>query len=185
MGRGFLGNRIAGLKARVTLLSLDPAGPPLPALNSIKLGEQQAYLRFAVSAKFGRVYAAVDDSIVIADAASSFALRKHAPFGERKGTMSGAVAIDAQRGRLYVVGMYRGRENTSVWKLDERGQLAVSEPTWLADGIPVEKPEIRGMLSAVRTSNERRCAGRSLGRSATSSNRCGRRNCRSSGTSGR
>ena len=239
LGRGFLGNRIAGLKARVTLLSLEPDGAPLPALTAIKLGEQQAYLRFAASAKFGRVYAAVDDSIVVADAASAFAPRKHAPFAERKATLSGAVAVDdrrgmlfaaladgsivsrklnergepvgngeelrtslsaigalavhpvsglvyaiglpsgvkaeksgvvaipagghvsdavldAERGRLYVVGMYRGRENTSVWKLDERGQLAASEPTWLADGIPVEKPEIRGMLSAVRLDAARR-----------------------------
>ncbi len=239
LGRGFLGNRIAGLKARVTLLSLEPDSTPLPALSSIKLGEQLSYLRFAVSAKFGRVYAAVDDSIVIADAVSSFAPRKHAPFAERKATMSGAVAVDdrrgmlfaaladgsivsrklnergepvangeelktslsaigalavhpvsglvyaiglpsglkvetagvvaipvgghvsdavldAERGRLYVVGMYRGRENTSVWKLDDRGQLAASEPTWLADGIPVEKSEIRGMLSAVRFDAVRR-----------------------------
>jgi hypothetical protein len=239
LGRGFLGNRIAGLKARVTLLSLEPDGAPLPALTAIKFGEQQRYLRFAVSAKFGRVYAAADDSIVVADAASAFAPRNHAPFAERKATLSGAVAVDdrrgmlfaalangsivarklnergepvgdgaelktslsaigalavhpetglvyafglpgglkvetagvvaipagghvsdavldAERGRLYVVGAYRGRENTSVWKLDKRGQLVASEPTWLADGIPVEKPEIRGMLSAVRLDASRR-----------------------------
>ncbi|MBM4002479.1 MAG: hypothetical protein FJ295_04215 [Planctomycetes bacterium] len=239
LGRGFLGNRIAGLKIRCTLVSLEADGTPLPAMRAIKFGDQSGYLRFAVSAKHSRVYAVVGGEIVSRSLESPTSLGENTSFrgangdylgplalDEARGRLvvarkdgsvavlrldrigmpvgndetlktglasigaivvhpnsgvvyaigapsgqpleaSGVVsipagthvndaAIDSERGKLYVVGGYRGRENTSVWTLDERGMPTSAEPRWLADDIPVEKPETRAILSGVKLDAARR-----------------------------
>ncbi|MEO8494884.1 MAG: hypothetical protein ABI614_07425, partial [Planctomycetota bacterium] len=119
LGRGFLGNRITGLKARVTLLSLEADGTPLPATEVVSFGEAPVYLRFAVSAKHGRVYAAVGDTL------SSFAER------EATNTLpcpnaAGSIAIDEPRGRLFVA-LKDG--SVAVFTLDERGVPQASRET--------------------------------------------------------
>ncbi|MDB5388499.1 MAG: hypothetical protein JWM11_4145 [Planctomycetaceae bacterium] len=235
LGRGFLGNRLAGLKVRCSLVSLELDGAPFPAVSTVKMGDQPEYLRFVASATHSRIYAIVNEKIVsyqlgndpksieilprsgavgnlafdaarnrlfvalkdgtiavhavneqgvplpaaetlATSLASIGTLAIHArtglvyaigvPEGKPRET-PGVVAvpagswisdavIDADHGRLYVVGAYHGLQNTSVWKLDAQGKLSANEPTWLADGIPVDKPEIRGILSSVRVDPARR-----------------------------
>lgn len=235
LGRGFLGNRLAGLRVRCTLVSLEPDGTPLPAATTVKFGDQPGYLRFAVSSRHSRAYAvagdqlvsyrigqpttsiarvpcpaaagpvAIDDRRGLVFAAlkdGSIAVRALSPQGvpadngdvlktslqaigalvvhpmsdivyavgapgtqpvSAPGVVSiaagpwiSAAVVDHERGRLYTVGAYHGRDNTAVWKLTPTGQLASSEPTWLPDAIPVDQPAIRGMLSSVRLDAIRR-----------------------------
>ena len=228
-GRDFLGNRLAGLKVRCSIVSLEQDGPPFPAVTTVKFGDEQTYFRFVTSTKYARVYGVANERIVSyqlqgRDGAATVSVPCPAATGpiaidELRGVLYAALAngsiavrnlderglpaaegailkttlqpvsvlvihpatgvvyaigqstgqqletpgvvaipaglhasdaaLDPSRSRLYVVGAYHGRDNTSIWKLDSKGRLAVAEPTWLADGIPTDKPGIRGRLSSV------------------------------------
>ena len=257
LGRGFLGNRLAGLKVRCSIVDLEADGVPLPAMQPVSVSKEAGYLTFAVSKKRGVVYAAGKDELVAVavgrtllsvsanGAASSgedskttgksahpttrigcpgaagpvvvddkrgllfaalkdgtIALRKldgsglptndgetlktslssidvlavHATSGRvfAVGAASGqqvdeprvvpviigtwgiAAVVDEWRGRLYVTEQYRGHDNLSVWKLAADGSLAEADPNRFADGIPVEKPDVRGMLYDLKLDAERR-----------------------------
>jgi hypothetical protein len=64
--------------------------------------------------------------------------------------------IDATRGRIYVVGAYRGQENTSVWKITATGLPTGDAPTWLADAITTSGPNVRNVLASVRLDQTQR-----------------------------
>ncbi|MDB5339310.1 MAG: hypothetical protein JWN70_4929 [Planctomycetaceae bacterium] len=114
-GRGFLGNRLAGLKVRCSIVSLEQDGPPFPAVTTVKFGDEQTYLRFVVSQKHGRVYAAANERVVSHQlTGKDQTATVEVPCPEATGPM----AIDEQRGVLFVA-LKSGA--IAVRKLDERG----------------------------------------------------------------
>lgn len=236
MGRGFLGNRLSGLQLRCTLLSLDQSGAAFPNVKTVKLGEEQSYLRFVVSEKHSMVFCVTEEKLVTyrldataatamdsrscrsgtgplvldekrgllygarkdgslfvwrldsqgqpvgdptplktaATAISALVLNPHSGLvyvlGEQSanlrddspavtisaGTHAADAVLDIDRGRLYVVGAYRGNENLSIWKLNAEGRLISSDPTWYADGLPATETPRRGVLSTIRLDSRRR-----------------------------
>lgn len=127
LGRGFLGNRLAGLEVRCTLVSLEVDGTPLPAAQTVKLGDEMSYLRFVVSDKHSRVYAAVDGQIVSFDPQRSPVELSRVPCGET----TGVIALDPVRDMLYV-----GQKDGGVFarKLAATG-VPLAEGTRLDTGV--------------------------------------------------
>ncbi|MFM2093796.1 MAG: hypothetical protein RIS70_920, partial [Planctomycetota bacterium] len=239
LGRDFLGNRVAGLHVRFTLLALEASDTPLPAIDSIAMGDAPGYLRFATSTQHACVYGIVDGQLVTkpiaalakagdpsavgtkdavrgakaeyADVMTLDAARQRLIVAKRDGSLAiypldvngrpaetsevlatslaniGAVVVnpktgvifaigapggqapagngvvvipagshisdavlDLDRGRIYLTGAYRGRENTGVVTLDETGRPKDPMPRWYADGIPVENPQLRTLMSRVK-----------------------------------
>ncbi|MCM8824636.1 MAG: hypothetical protein NC937_00575 [Candidatus Omnitrophica bacterium] len=65
LGWGFLGNRISGVEMKVTLKSVESENPLPPAFKTIKIGNEQKYLKFIYSPKFNSLYAAGDNTIYV------------------------------------------------------------------------------------------------------------------------
>jgi hypothetical protein len=64
------------------------------------------------------------------------------------GIYEGESAIDPEKGKLYVVGLYNGNENLAVWDLLPDGKLAADKPKRYGDGFDTAKKK-RSLIYSV------------------------------------
>ncbi|MFO0872027.1 MAG: hypothetical protein U0935_24130 [Pirellulales bacterium] len=119
LGHGFLGNRLAGLEVSCELQELETDGTVLPDVASFSLGTDKEYLRFAVSPRFGRVYASSGGQLWTCQPQRTSVVQ---PQAVPSPDAVGPVAVDDGRARVYVA----LRDGTlAVHPVTERG---VPEP---------------------------------------------------------
>jgi len=132
--RGFIGNRVGGLRVRASLSSITARTALKLKSNSVSMGVKADYLRFAYSAAHNTVYTAGDDR------AGNKAIDIYAVGGDSAGTVSvpcpmadGPVALDDARRVLYVA---RSDGMLAVRTVDSEGMPAADGeelPTGLSE----------------------------------------------------
>lgn len=126
LGWGFLGNRISGIEMRVTLKTIESETPLPPAFKTIKIGQEQKYLKFVYSSKFNKLYATGANHIYVYQAG----------WGEKVisvkcNELTGPLAIDEASGILYTA---RKDGTISIRKIDDSG-IPSSEGENLQSGV--------------------------------------------------
>lgn len=115
LGNDFLGNRISDLKLRCSIVSLEAEGDPLPATRTVPLGEEKAYLRFALSSKHRRVYAIANDKLVDCEPAGADPSRLHSVDAR---DAAGPLIVDDRRGIVFFA---RKDGSVEARELDDEG----------------------------------------------------------------
>ena len=133
---GVRGNRIANLSMRTTLLSVEAGGELAPRYTSTQFSSVATYLRFAYSARWGKVYGVdnqtgtANDTIVVHTLSTGATTNIACPDPMADTTFNiAAIAVDDQQGTygtLYV-GLSNGR--VDVRPLD-------------ANGVPSATPDV-------------------------------------------